>query len=316
MKHLKFGNGDKLPALGLGTWKSKPGDVYGAVIAAIKLGYRHIDCAAVYGNEAEIGEALTEAMSQGLIRRDELWVTSKLWCDSFAIEDVEPALQKTLADLQLDYLDLYLLHWPIPLKKGGRMGVADDYVNPLEQPVSSTWQVLEQLRVKGLTRHIGVSNFSKAKLQSLIENATLKPEVNQIELHPYLQQADLRAYCREQSIHLTCYSPLGSQDRPSALKAQDEPVLLNDPVIKKIANHHEKSPAQVILSWALSQGLSTIPKSVSGVRLEENLEAAEFELSVEELTQIERLDRHRRYITGEFWLVDGGYYSLASIWDE
>lgn len=316
MKHLKFGNGDKLPALGLGTWKSKPGDVYGAVIAAIKLGYRHIDCATVYGNEAEIGEALTDAMSQGLVRRDELWVTSKLWCDSFAIEDVEPALQKTLADLQLDYLDLYLLHWPIPLKKGGRMGVADDYVNPLEQPVSSTWQVLEQLRVKGLTRHIGVSNFSKAKLQSLIENATLKPEVNQIELHPYLQQADLRAYCREQSIHLTCYSPLGSQDRPSVLKAKDEPVLLNDPVIKKIANHHEKSPAQVILSWALSQGLSTIPKSVSGERLEENLEAAEFDLSVEELTQIERLDRHRRYITGEFWLVDGGYYSLASIWDE
>ncbi len=315
MKTLTFANGDQMPVIGLGTWKSKPGDVYQAVTDALAMGYRHIDCAAIYGNEAEIGLALNAAFTAGVVSREELWITSKLWCDSFAPEDIEPALRQTLTDLQLEYLDLYLLHWPIPLKKGHGMRTAEDFVDPQQQPVSSTWAALEPLQVQGLVRHIGVSNFTATKLKALAATAKQPPELNQVELHPYLQQPALREYCDQHEILLTGYSPLGSADRPDPLKQADEPVLLQDAVIAGIAQELGCSQAQVILSWAVAQGLSVIPKSVTPARMQENLAAVRVELSPEQLSRIADLDRNRRYITGEFWIKEGGYYSLSDIWD-
>jgi alcohol dehydrogenase (NADP+) len=261
-----------MPMLGLGTWKSDPGDVYKAVKEAIRVGYRHIDCAFIYGNEAEIGQALSEAFAEGLVTREQLWVTSKLWNDCHAPADVQPALAQTLADLKLDYLDLYLIHWPVSIKKGEGFPLSAEKLISLEDlPILDTWQALETCVDQGLCRHIGVSNFSAAKLQALMTDARIKPEMNQVELHPYLQQPNLVTFCQSQNIHLTGYSPLGSPDRPAGLKAEDEPILLEDPAIVAIADRHGASPAQVLISWAIHRGTAVIPKSVTPARIAQNL---------------------------------------------
>ncbi|MCG8394634.1 MAG: aldo/keto reductase [Pseudomonadales bacterium] len=317
MKTLTFDNGDKMPQLGLGTWKSEPGDVYKAVKAAIEMGYRHIDCAHIYGNEAEIGQALEDVFAAGTVSREALWITSKLWNSDHAPKDVQPALETTLRNLKLDYLDLYLMHWPVALKKGVPFPQSgDDMVSLSELPVATTWAAMEDLVDKDMTRQIGVSNFSVKKLQALTDQARLKPAMNQIELHPYLQQNAMLDFCREQGIHLTAYSPLGSFDRPAGLKAEDEPVLLEDPIIHDIADNHGASPAQVLIAWALQRGTAVIPKSVNPERLQQNLAAAELTLSDDDMQAIAALDKHRRYVDGGFWAQPGSDYSLASLWDE
>jgi alcohol dehydrogenase (NADP+) len=317
MKTLEYANGDRMPIIGLGTWKSTSDVIYEVVLEALKLGYRHIDCAAIYGNEPGVGRALTEAFKTGIVKRDEIWVTSKLWNNAHAPEDVQPALEKTLSDLDLEYLDLYLVHWPIVYKKQVQYHTsADDFIALEELPVARTWDMMERAVGTGLCRHIGVSNFSIKKLGALLETATIKPEMNQIELHPYLQQPAMLEFCRNKSIHLTGYAPLGSSDRPARLKVDNEPILLSDPVIEKIAARNGITPAQVLLGWAVHRGTSVIPKSVSKLRLKENLDAAQVSLSKQDLQDIAALDRHRRYISGTFWAVEGGPYTLANIWDE
>ena len=317
MKTLQFVNNDAMPILGLGTWKSSPGDVYKAVKESLRLGYRHIDCAAIYGNEAEVGQALAESFEEGIVSRDQVWITSKLWNNAHAPEDVQPALETTLADLRLEYLDLYLIHWPIAFNKGVLYHQsASDFIALEDLPVETTWRKMEELVDSGLCRHIGVSNFSVPKLRALLDVAQTKPEMNQIELHPYLQQPEMVSFCQENNIHLTAYAPLGSQDRPARLKADDEPVLLEEPTIVKIGEGKSITPAQVLISWAIHRGTSVIPKSVNPDRLKQNLEAGEISLSEQEMKEIEALDRHRRYVNGEFWAVPGGPYTVANIWDE
>ena len=317
MKTLQFANGDQMPILGLGTWKSAPGDVYKAVKETLRLGYRHIDCASIYGNEAEVGQALSESFKEGVVSRDQLWITSKLWNNSHAPEDVQPALEKSLSDLQLDFLDLYLIHWPVLIRKGVLFHSSiDDLVSLDEIPISTTWSVFEAMVDKGLCRNIGVSNFSIAKLKTLHEGARIQPEMNQIELHPYLQQPAMLEFCNAHKIHLTAYAPLGSGDRPDRLKVEDEPILLEDPAVIKIADRHNATPAQILLSWEIHRDVAVIPKSVTPARLKQNLDAAEVSLTDEDMKEIKELDRHRRYVSGTFWAMEGGPYTLANLWDE
>jgi len=316
-KTLTLSNGAEIPAFGLGTWKSKPGEVRAAVLEAIRAGYRHVDCAWIYGNEPEVGEALSELFDGGEVARDDVWVTSKLWNDRHAPEDVEPALRETLDHLGLERLDLYLIHWPVALKKGVMVARSPDDQRSLEDvPLTETWSAMEALVDAGLCRSIGVSNFSAVKLGRVLDAARIPPAMNQVEMHPYLAQDDLLTYCKDRGVAVTAYSPLGSRDRPASLKADDEPVLLEDPAIEVVAAKHDASPAQVLIAWALARGTAVIPKSVNAERIRQNLAATELTLDEEDLERIAELDRHRRYVDGAFWALEGGPYTVAGLWDE
>lgn len=315
MKHFKLKNGDQFPAIGLGTWKSRPGEVKEAVIHAIKSGYRHIDCAAIYMNEKEIGEAFSFCFDNKIVKREELWITSKLWNNAHLKEDVLPAIKKTLADLQLEYLDLYIIHWPVAFKPEKLNAPnAEDYLSLEEAPIIDTWHGMQEIQALGLAKHIGVSNFSIKKLDELYQQATYKPEVNQVELHPYLQQQELVDYCKQKNIILTAYSPLGSGDRSEGMKKNDEPSLLENETIKTIANKHGVSTAQVLISWHVHRGNTVIPKSTNPGRIEQNLQSIEVELTNDDLNTIKALDKHYRYVDGKFFEKPGNSYS--NIYDE
>jgi len=309
--------GDRLPALGLGTWKSSPGAVYAAVKEALASGYRHIDCAPIYQNEPEVGEAIAEAIDSGTVARTDLWLTSKLWNNAHAPEQVRPALEQTLADLRVDCLDLYLMHWPVAFAPGVLFARrSEEYIALADLPVIATWRAMEDCVARGLTRHIGVCNFSIAKLDALCRQATIRPAMNQIELHPYLQQEPMLAFCREKGILVTAYSPLGSGDRPVGMKKSDEPTLLADPVIQRVADKHKATPAQVLLAWGLGRKTVVIPKSIHPERQRQNLAAAHLVLDARDRAEIAALDRHYRFVDGSFFTGPGSPYTLKNLWDE
>ena len=314
MKHLTFKNNDQMPILGLGTWKSEPGEVYEAVRTAIKIGFRHIDCAAIYANEDEIGKAFQDAFSDGDVKREELWVTSKLWNSSHLKDDVRPALEKTLKDLQLDYLDLYLMHWPVAYKPGvGFAQTPDGFLTPEEAPITETWKAMESCFEAGLTKHIGVSNYNITKLKDIQGVASIAPEMNQIELHPFLPQQKLVDYCQSHDIHLTAYSPFGSPDRDN--KKESDPNLFETPEVVSIAEAHGITPAQVLIGFAVKRGIAVIPKSVNANRLEQNFKASEVELSDADMESLASLPTYR-YIDGTFFTFEGSPYRLSDLWED
>jgi len=296
---LKLYNGALMPQVGLGTWKSKAGDVEKAVYHAIKKGYRHVDCALVYGNEVEVGTGIKKAISEGICKREELWVTSKLWNTFHHEDDVMVGLTKTLNDLKLEYLDLYLIHWPTAFKRSttnnfpknedGSMNYAKDdekgTVNFLR-----TWPVLCKAVSEKKVRQVGLSNFNSKQIEQVMNLNLLKPHVLQVECHPYCIQKNLRDFCTKNQIAITGYSPLGSPDRPWATK--DDPSLLNDPNLAKIAKRYGKSTAQVLIRWQVDHGLSVIPKSVTPSRIEQNLNVFDFKLSPDDLAKIDSFNRN------------------------
>jgi Aldo/keto reductases, related to diketogulonate reductase len=317
MPSFFFSNKDRIPALGLGTWKSSPGAVQAAVAEALAAGYRHIDCAPIYRNEREVGQAIAEAVCSGTVARSDLWLTSKIWNDAHAPKHVRPALEQTLANLRTDFLDLYLIHWPVAFAPGVLFArKKEEFVPLLDLPILETWQAMEACVTAGLVRHIGVCNFSVAKLDDLCRQAGIRPEMNQIELHPYLQQQATLDFCKEHGILVTAYSPLGSGDRPTAMKKANEPTLLDNPVVLQVAAKHGATPAQVLLAWGLTRKTVVIPKSVNPERLRQNLAAAEVLLDDRDMAAIAALDRGYRFVDGSAFTGPASPYTMATIWDE
>lgn len=316
MKYLSFSNQDMMPALGLGTWKSAPGEVYDAIRTAINVGYRHFDCAHLYMNEAEIGTAFADAFKAGDVTREELFVTSKLWNNRHRRSQVRPAFELTIKNLQLGYLDLYLIHWPVVLKDDVNFPEkADELVSLQETPLAETWSGLIDLQINGNAKHIGVSNFSVKKIQQVWDATGVKPEVIQVEMHPFMQQKVLKKYCDNHGIILTAYAPLGSADRPKNRINAGEPNLFHNETIKQIAAEKGISEAQVMLAWAVNYGVSVIPKSVNESRLIENLAAADVELSADQMDALANEDLNSRYVKGDFWCLAGSDYTLENLWD-
>lgn len=315
MKHLSFKNGDNLPIVGLGTWKSKPGEVSQAVYWAIEAGYRHIDCDAVYQNENEVGEGIAKALAEGLVKREELFVTSKLWNNSHKKEQVLPALQKSLSDLRLDYVDLYLIHWPIAFRAGvGFPKERDDFFTYEEVSIGETWKAMQELKEMGLAKHIGVSNFNQDKLNELLGLGGQSPEMNQVEMQPYLPQEGLVSFCEQHGILMTAYSPLGSPDSRGEKHAND-PKLLEDPIVNKIAEKNKVGAGQILIAWSIARGIAVIPKSVHQERIIGNLAAATIKLDDHDMRELSKVGISHRFIDGSLFTGDNSPYESSDLFD-
>lgn len=303
---LRLHDGSRMPSIGLGLWKVATTDAPSLVVQAIEAGYRHLDSACDYGNEAEVGCGIQEALKRQLCRREDLWVTSKLWNTYHHAEHVRPALERTLNDLKLDYLDLYLVHFPIaldyvPMETRYPPGWLHDpqsdapAMRPVRVPLQETWHAMEELVRARLVRRIGVCNYGCSLLRDLLAYAEIQPAVLQVELHPYLVQPKLIRFCQEAGIAVTGFSPLGAQSYFALNMAEQSESVLANPVILNIASRHYRSPAQVALRWGLQRGTAVIPKTSSPERLRENLALFDFALTAEEMDAISGLDRHRRF---------------------
>lgn len=314
-------SGDRMPAIGLGTFGS---DKYsGELIAqtvydAAQLGYRHFDCAAVYGNEPLVGAALEKVVHSG-IPREELWVTSKLWNNHHDPEEVIPAFEKTLHDLRLEYLDLYLIHWPFPNYHAPNVDVTsrDPHAKPyIHDNYMKTWRQMEELHRRGLVRNIGTSNMTEPKLRQLLRDAEIKPAANEMELHPHFQQPELFDFVAQNGMVPVGYCPIGSPSRPERDRTPEDTADMEDPVILRLAEKHGISPGAVCIAWAVQRGQVPIPFSVKPHQYEESLRAAEtMPLTPEDMAAVAGIDKRCRLIKGQVFLWDGAP-GWEALWDE
>ncbi|KAI7845264.1 hypothetical protein COHA_001306 [Chlorella ohadii] len=297
--------------------KAAPGEVRQAVHVALQAGYRHIDCASVYQNEEEVGDALDHVLRNGLVPRQELYICSKVWCVRLLVFRQGSCLVACHSwvvswALKLDYLDLYLIHWPVT----GNVG-------PEVKPsIKETWQAMEGLVREGLVRTIGTSNFGAKKLADILSYAQIPPAVCQVEVHPYHRNERLLAFCAQNNIHVTAYAPLGSPDSASIFPRKKPLVLMEDATVKAsagyaVAARSGKNVGQVLVRWALQHGTSVIPKSTSPARIRGNLAVLDWELSPEDYAALSSLPFQQRMVNGAMWLnPKGPYRTMEELWDE
>jgi len=317
---MKLNNGLTIPSIGLGTWLGAKGQVGAAVKLALECGYKHLDCADIYRNEDEIGEFMSMVFKEGKVKREDIFVTSKLWVtDMGSKEDILDACKLTLKNLQLDYLDMYLIHLPSHLQKDipGRFPGSPDLKKYIigynADNYHEAWKGMEQLVDQGLVKTIGVSNLHSKQIEDLMSREVrITPAVNQVELHPYLPQHKLAETCKKYDIMLQAFSPLGTPGRPVGEKREGDPVLLEDTVISKIATKHNCTPAQVLIAWAVERNTNCLVKSVSESRIKENLAAGEVKLDKEDMESISNIDTRCRYLSQGWGLREG--QSLEDFW--
>lgn len=292
----------RIPNLGLGTWKSAKGEVKNAVLAAIDAGYRHFDCAYIYDNEEEIGQAIKQRIKDGTIERDDIYITTKLWGTYHQPSKVEQGIMQSLKPLQLDYVDLYLIHTPCGLKfvdeKTNFPKDADGKLMIDDISYVETWKAMEKLVASGLTISIGVSNFTIGQMEEIKAAAEVPCVMNQIEIHPALDQTELIEYCKSKDVALTAYSPFGSPDRSWA--SDKDPALLSSPVVKEIADAHNCTAGQVLLAYHLNQDIIVIPKSVTESRIKENFGALGVKLTADEIQKLKELNCNFRACPAKF----------------
>lgn len=292
-----------IPLVGLGTWKANPGEVRKAVEVALKCGYRHVDCASIYKNEHEVGDALEHVFRTTTLVREDVFITSKVWNDMHKYEQILPAVQKSLRDLKSDYLDLYLIHWP----------VTDSNTRYIDPPIEVTWRAMERLVDIGAVRAIGVSNFSIKKLKHILSFCKIKPAVCQVEIHPYWRQTEIIEFCEQNKIHVTAYSPLGSPDSASVL-GRTGPNLMDDAAVKQVvaSDENNKNIGQVLVRWALQTRpkSSVLVKSINPERIKSNLDVFNWQLSKDSIATLSNLPTQKR-------MVDGSFFKLEyDLWDE
>ncbi len=318
--HKVLASGAHIPAIGLGTFGSdrySAAEVAAAVQDAAAAGYRHFDCASIYGNEKEVGQALRAVMASG-IPREELWITSKVWNDRHGAGEVIASCEQSLQDLELDYLDLYLVHWPFPNSHGKGVDVhsrdphATSYVHAAYM---QTWRQMEKLADGGLARHIGTSNMTIPKLERVLQDARIKPACNEMELHPHFQQPELFQFVVDNGIVPIGYSPIGSPSRPERDRTPVDTVDMEDPVIVRIAERLNVHPAAICILWAVQRGQIPIPFSVKRSQYLTTLQAVVGEpLSAEDMAAIAGIDRNNRLIKGQVFLWKEGQ-TWEDLWD-
>ncbi|BES96974.1 unnamed protein product [Nesidiocoris tenuis] len=284
---IVLNNGEKMPALGLGTSGGYENEVKQAVRDALDLGYRHIDTAHFYKNEKEIGEAVNEKIKEGVVKREDVFLVSKLWNSFHGENMVQPALKRTLADLGVDYVDLYLIHWPFAYKDGWDLEPRDSKGQLIlsDSDFTKTWKAMEECVKLGLAKSIGLSNFNRKQIQRILDIAEIKPVTNQVECHPYLAIKEHVAFCQAKGIVVTAYRPIAGQSKLNDISP------INDPLIQRLAEKHGKSPAQIMLRLQLQRGIVVIPKSTNKQRMKSNMEIFDFQLSADEVEALLKLDK-------------------------
>lgn len=313
--------GARIPVLGLGTFGSDSvthKEVASSAREALSLGYRHLDCASVYGNEVEIGEVLTDVFDSGVIKREDLWITSKVWNDKHGDGDVLLSCAQTLKDLRLDYLDLYLIHWPFPNYHSPGCDIdarSPDSRAYIHENYMKTWRQMERLVEMGLVRHIGTSNMTIPKLELVLRDCRIKPACNEMELHPHFQQPDFFDYVVKKGILPIGFSPIGSPGRPDRDKTINDTVDIEDPVVVAAAERLGVHPAVVCLKWAVQHGQVPIPFSANRRNILNNLKAVTENLLTEtEMDAFAGIDRNCRLIKGHVFLWKDGQ-TWTDLWD-